>query len=124
MLLVVGMIVMTLSGPVVSTAEAPPDDERSQFRFEFDETEGRRGPGVEGWVYNDLSWRVTDVRLKVHCVDANGHVAASAAGWVLGDVLAGGRGYFFVPIPSRAATYRVSVESFHKVAREAPPQAP
>ena len=35
-----------------------------------------------------------------------------------------GRGYFFVPIPSRAATYRVSVQSLHQVSREAPPQAP
>jgi hypothetical protein len=51
-------------------------------------------------------------------------VAASAAGWVLGDVLAGGRGYFFVPISSRAATYRVSVDSFRKVSLETPPQAP
>ena len=115
MLLVLGVIVTTLSGSVVSTAQTAPGDERSQFRFEFEETEGRRGLGVEGWAHNGLSWRVTDVRLRVDCVDANGNVAASAAGWVLGDVLAGGRGYFFVPISSRAARYRVSVVSFHKV---------
>jgi hypothetical protein len=119
-LLVLSVIVTSLSGSVVSTAQIRPGDERSQFRFEFKETEGRRGLGVEGWAYNGLNWRVTDVRLRVDCVNANGNVAASAAGWVLGDVLPGGRGYFFVPISSRAATYRVSVDSFHKVSREAP----
>jgi len=37
----------------------------------------------------------------------------------------GGRGYFFVPVVSPAATYRATVQSFDKVLLEAPPlQAP
>lgn len=119
-----GMTVATLSPSMRSTAQTPAGDERSQFRFEFEETDGRRGLGVEGRIYNGLAWRVTDVRVRVDSADANGTVTASAAGWVLGDVPAGGRGYFFVPISSRAAAYRVAVQSFHKVSREVPPQAP
>ena len=52
-------------------------------------------------------------------------MTASASGWVIGDVKAGGRGYFYVPIPAPAKTYRATVQSFDKVAVEAPQvQAP
>jgi hypothetical protein len=39
---------------------------------------------------------------------------------VIGDVKAGGRGYFWVPVSSPAKTYRATVQSFDKVAVEAP----
>ena len=96
-----------------ATAEAP-------FRFELAQANGRRAPGVEGYVYNDLPWRITNVRLRVESVDANGRVTASASGWVMGDVQAGGRCYFYVPLSSPAMTYRATVQSFDKIAVEAP----
>ena len=80
---------------------------------------------VEGYVYNALPSRITNVRLQVDSIDANGTLVASAAGWVLGDVPAGGRGYFYVPVSAHAATYRPSVQRFDKVMLEAlAPQAP
>jgi hypothetical protein len=121
---VLALIVVRLTGAVESAAQPGADDERSQFRFEFAQTQGHRGLGVEGWVYNDLRWRVTDVRVRVDCVDASDAVIASGAGWVIGDVPAGGRGYFYVPIASRGAGYRVSVQSFHRVSLERPVEAP
>jgi hypothetical protein len=48
---------------------------------------------------------------------------ASASGWVAGDVAAGGRGYFYVPVSAHAPTYRPSVQRFDKVMLDAP-QAP
>jgi len=75
---------------------------------------------VEGYLHNDLPWRITNVRLRVESVDPAGRVTGEAAGWVLGDVAAGGRAYFFVPVSSPAATYRATVESFDKISREAP----
>jgi hypothetical protein len=53
-------------------------------------------------------------------VDPAGKVIGEASGWVLGDVAAGGQGYFFVPVSSPAAAYRVTVESFDRISREAP----
>jgi hypothetical protein len=38
----------------------------------------------------------------------------------MGDVKAGGRGYFYVPVSSPAKTYRATVQSFDKVTLEAP----
>ena len=75
--------------------------------------------GVEGYVSNGLPWRITNVRLRVDSVDASGTVTASASGWVMGDVKAGGRGYCYVPV-SAVKTYRATVQSFDKVAVEAP----
>jgi len=79
-----------------------------------------RGPGVEGYLHNGLPWRITNVRLRVESVDPAGKVIGEASGWVLGDVAAGGQGYFFVPVSSPAAAYRVTVESFDRISREAP----
>jgi hypothetical protein len=80
---------------------------------------------VEGYVYNALPWRITNVRLQVDSIDANGALVASASGRVLGDLAAGGRGCFYVRISVQAATYRPSVQIFAKVMLEVPaPQAP
>lgn len=121
---VLGMIVTTVMAAGAAQAQTPSVDERSAFRFEFSPTQTPRGLGIEGWAYNDSAWRLTNVRLRVECVDAGGTVTASAAGWVQGDLRAGGRAYFYVSVPSHAPAYRVTVESFHKISREGPPEAP
>lgn len=121
LLLALGTIVAMASGSVVS-AETPAGDGRSQFRFEFEQTRSLRGLGVEGWVYSGLPWRISNVRVRVDCLDPNETVTASAWGWVQGDVPAEGRAYFYVPILSPAATYRVRVQAFDSVG--ARPQAP
>ena len=99
-----------------ATADAP-------FRFELAQTNSHRGLGVEGYVYTGLPWRLSNVRIRVESVDTDGAVTTSASGWVIGDVKAGGRGYFYVSVPAPAATYHASVQSFDKVTVEAP-QAP
>ncbi|HKA59997.1 MAG TPA: hypothetical protein VKD28_15355 [Gemmatimonadales bacterium] len=114
------MTITTIAGSVVATAQTPVADAQAPFRFELDQTNGPRGLGVEGYVYNGLPSRITNVRLRVDSVDAKGTVTASTSGWVVGDVKAGGRGYFYVAVSSPATTYRATVQSFDKVAVEAP----
>ena len=120
LLLMLAMVVATILGPTVVAAQTPVGDEQSQFRFELEQAESHRGRAVEGYVYNGLPWRITNVRLRVESVDANGTVTSSASGWVVGDVNAGGRAYFYVPVATPAATYRASVQSFDKVRLETP----
>jgi hypothetical protein len=123
MLLLFAMTLTTIAGAGIATAETATAD--APFRFELAQTDSHRGLGVEGYVYNGLPWRISNVRLRVESVDANGAVTASASGWVIGDVKAGGRGYFYVPVSSPATTYRATVQSFDKVTVEAPQvQAP
>jgi hypothetical protein len=119
-------IVMTIGTATAATSQTAITSDQSPFRFQFEQTTSPRGVGVEGYVYNPLPWRITNVRVQVDSVDAAGTVVASASGWVLGDVAAGGRGYFYVPVSSQAPTYRPSVQTFDKVMLEArpAPQAP
>jgi hypothetical protein len=98
--------------------------DESSFRFQFEQCESPRGLAVEGYVYNALRSRITNVRVQVDSIDANATLVASAAGRVVG-VPAGGRGYFYVPVSAHAATYRPKVQRFDKVMLEVPaPQAP
>jgi len=123
MLLLFAMTLTTIAGAGIATAETATTD--APFRFELAQTDSHRGLGVEGYVYSGLPWRISNVRLRVESVDANGAVTASISGWVIGDVKAGGRGYFYVSVSALAKTYRAAVQSFDKVAVEAPQvQAP
>ena len=71
---------------------------------------------LEGFVYNESPCSVTDVRLHVIAVDADGHPLAERVGWVFGDIPAGGRGYFAIPLTSAgAAGYQVNVVAFDEL---------
>jgi len=120
MLLIFAMMITTIAGAVAALAQTPTADAQTPFRFQLAQTDGPRGLGVEGYVCNGLPWRITNVRLRVDGVGANGTVTASLSGWVMGDVEAGGHGYFYVPVSSAAKTYRATVQSFDKIAIEAP----
>jgi hypothetical protein len=119
-LLLVVITMMMSAGSVVARVQTAAADAQTPFQFELAQASGPRGLGVEGYVHNSLPWRITNVRLRVDTIDASGTVTASTLGWVLGDVEAGGRGYFYVPVSSAANTYRATVLSFEKVAVEAP----
>ena len=124
-LVVFAMIATTIGTTGVSRAQTVVAGDQNPFGFQLEQTSSPRGLAVEGYVHNALPWRVTNVRLQVDSLDANGALVASASGWVLGDVAAGGRGYFYVPVSRPAATYRASVQRFDKVMLEAPAlQAP
>jgi hypothetical protein len=120
MLLLLAMSVTTIAGAVVAKAQTPEAETQTPFRFELAQARSPRGLGVEGYVYNGLPWLITNVRLRVDSLDADGTETASASGWVVGDVKAGGRGYFYVPVSAPAKTYRATVQSFDKVGIGAP----
>ena len=123
-MLVLTMITGILA-PTIVGAQTPAPGAQREFRFDLEEAESHRGRGVEGYVYNDSPWRITNVRLRVESVDPSGTVTNESSGWVVGDVKAGGRAYFYVPVPSHAASYRATVQSFDRVMLEAPrPEAP
>jgi hypothetical protein len=121
-LVVVATIATILGTATAASAQTAIASAESPFRFQFEQSQSPRGLAVEGYVYNAHPWRITNVRLQVDSIDGNGTLVASASGWVLGDVPARGRGYFYVPVSAPAATYRASVQRFDKVMLEV--QAP
>jgi hypothetical protein len=79
-------------------------------------------PAVEGYVHNPSSYRIGTVLLKVQLVDAAQRVVSERSAWVYGNIPAGDRGYFVVPIlpGDRGNDYRITVESFVLISRESP----
>jgi len=70
---------------------------------------------IEGYIYNDSRLWVTDVRLRIVSLDRSGHAVGETSGWVFGDIPAGSRAYFAVPLTEPASTYGVTVISFDVV---------
>jgi hypothetical protein len=80
---------------------------------------GGREAAVKGYVENHSQLQVGDVHLRVETLDEDGTVIGEAFGWVVGDVPAGGRGYFVVRVAVPGATYRVTVESYDAISTAA-----
>jgi len=87
------------------------------LRLEWEAGQGRRGPVVSGYVHNTYGHTADRVRLVVEGVDGAGQVTATTHVQVLGTIPPGTRGYFEVPAPRGAASYRVRVLSFDAVGR-------
>jgi hypothetical protein len=66
---------------------------------------------VAGYLHNLGTREAVNVRLRVDRLGADGAVAGSYRRPVAGDVPAGGRAYFEVPVGEAGARYRVTVEA-------------
>jgi hypothetical protein len=118
--LVVMLLAASLVLPLAAARAQDSQVTNGPFRFDITAVSGHRGPAVEGYLYNGLVWRITNVRLGIDTLDSTGRVTSQAHGWVMGDVAPDSRAYFFVPIAAYGATYRVTVESFDRISIEAP----
>ena len=98
-----------LAGAQVSGRVAGQD-----LRLEWTAGEDRRGrPVVTGYIYNERAGSyASSVRLLVEALDASGQVVGSTTGFVFGDVPPSDRSYFEVKAPAKAASYRVTVQTF------------
>lgn len=72
-------------------------------------------PALEGYLYNEGSAWLSDVRVRVEVLDADWKVVEEALGWVTGTLGPRGRGYFSVRLKRLGTAYRVSVYSFNRV---------
>lgn|SRR5512138_899776 len=84
------------------------------LRLDWTAAEDRRGrPVVTGYLYNRRAGSyATAVRLLVEALDASGRVAGSTSGLVIGDVPPSDRSYFEIKAPPKAASYRVTIQTF------------
>jgi hypothetical protein len=98
-----------LAGAQVSGRPAEQD-----LRLQWAAGEDRRGrPVVTGYIYNQRAGSyATSVRLLVEALDTSGQVVGSTTGFVFGDVPPSDRSYFEVKAPAKAASYRVTVQTF------------
>jgi len=110
---VAGALLLTGCGAASAGAQmlVVPETTERYFRVEFEVIHNRKGPAVEGYVYNDARQAAQRVRLQIERVDASGGVLGSSTIWVNGDVPTGSRAYFSAPVAD-APSYRVQVLSF------------
>jgi len=87
-------------------------------------TETWRRPALIGFVYNDSTYRIGSVRLRVEALDDTNQVLSQTLAWAYVNVPARGREAFEVARPKQGHTFRITVESFVLIAREPPPQSP
>ncbi|HYE90539.1 MAG TPA: FxLYD domain-containing protein [Terriglobales bacterium] len=87
------------------------------FRLEWEAGQGRRGAVISGYVHNTYGHTADRVRLVVEAVDGAGQVTDATHAQVSGTIPPGARGYFEVPAPRGAASYRVRLLSFDPVGR-------
>ena len=115
--LLAGLIALLVTGFADAQGVRP---QTTSFRVEWERRTGFWLPAVEGYVYNDSEYRVGNVRLQVEIVDGAGHRLGGKTVWVPGAIDARGRGYFVLAAPDPGQTYRITVDSFDLLARQAP----
>jgi hypothetical protein len=105
----VGALFMGAVG--VSAQVYVPQSLERDFRLEWQVTHDKKGPAVEGYVYNTALRNAERMRLQVERLDGDGKVVGSSSVWVLGLVPMNGRVYFRASVPE-AARYHVDVLAF------------
>lgn len=104
------LVVLVGAGPVWAQLYAPETIDQD-FRVEWQVGQNRKGPTVEGYVYNTAMRGADHMRLKIDQLDGAGRVLGTTTAVVLGTVPLDGRAYFSALVPP-AASYRVQPYSW------------
>jgi hypothetical protein len=107
--LTVGLLLASVVG--ASAQIFVPQSLERYFRVEWRMTRDRKGPAVEGYVYNTAGRTAERMRLQIDRVDASGSVIGNSIIWLPGDVHRNDRAFFSSSVPE-SASYRVQVLSF------------
>jgi len=111
-----GLIVLSLAGAAAAQVQA---EVARLLRVEWSPlSEEWTRPRLVGHVYNDSTYRIGSVRLRLQSLDAADRVLREDLAWIYVDVPARGRAYFSVNRPAGAQSFRVTVESFFLISRE------
>jgi hypothetical protein len=108
--LLTAFVALVGAGPVWAQLYTPETIEQD-FRVEWQAGQTRKGPTVEGYVYNKGMRAADHMRLKIDQLDGSGRVLGTTTAVVLGTVPLDGRAYFSAPV-APAASYRVQVYSW------------
>ena len=108
--LLTAFVILVGVSPVRAQLYAPETIEQD-FRVEWQAGQNRKGPTVDGYVYNKGMRAAEHMRLKIDQLDSSGRVLGTTTAVVLGTVPLDGRAYFSALVPP-AASYRVQPYSW------------
>jgi hypothetical protein len=107
------LVVLVLLASLVDAASTPAQIGRALdtgLRLEWTaEPTKRGGTQLSGYLYNDRDQWAASPRLLIETLDSAGQVIASTLFSAVSDVPPRSRSYFNAPVPSGAASYRMSV---------------
>jgi hypothetical protein len=83
------------------------------FRTGAEVIQGRDGPQVEGYIYNNYFAGAEQMLVGVEQLSPSGQAVACATVWVTGSVPPRHSGYFVASAPDASAKYRVHILSFN-----------
>lgn len=90
------------------------------FRSSSEVTQGRRGPQVEGYIYNNFFAGAEQMLVGVEQLNPSGQAVGCLMVWVSGIVEPHDRAYFVAPVPDASSKYRVRILSFSWVNKGGP----
>src|SRR5262245_13799742 len=108
--LLAAVVILMAAGRASAQLYAP-ETIAEDFRVEWQVGQNRKGPVIDGYVYNKAMRTADHMRLKIDQLDSSGNVVGSTTAVVLGTVPNDGRAYFTASVPP-AASYRVQPYSF------------
>jgi hypothetical protein len=109
---VLTLTIATLLGAAsLAAAQAPAVVHGDSLRLEWALEPARGRPQLVGYLHNGNIKDAANVWLRVDQLGADGAVTGTSRRRVMGDVLAGGRSIFMVPVADAGARYRVTVEA-------------
>ena len=104
----------------VAQAQPPGRPTAESFRIEWVRRPPSMRPGVDGYIYNDSRWRVTNLRVRAVVVDAAGNPVRESTVSVWGNAVPGTRTFFVLPAIREGEIYQCTVVSFDLISEQNP----
>jgi hypothetical protein len=101
-------------------AQAPGRPTTESFLIEWVRRPPSMRPGVDGYIYNDSRWRVTNIRVRAVVVDAAGTKVRESIVSVWGNAVPGTRTFFVLPSIGEGEIYQLTVVSFDLISEQTP----
>jgi hypothetical protein len=114
LLIVLFLVVLATSHATAQTLEPLEVDWEQVFRVSWEMSERYRKPHLIGKLQNISFYGTSQIQLLIDQLDASGRVVHQHVVWVGFRIAPGGSAFFDVPVPDRAATYRVRVFAFDR----------
>jgi len=109
-----------LAVAAVAGAQSSGRPTSESFRIEWVRRPPSMRPGVDGYIYNDSRWRVTNVRVRAVVVDAAGATVRESVVSVWGNAVPGTRTFFVLPAIGEGQIYQLTVVSFDLISEQTP----
>ena len=119
-----GVLLIAVAALVAAAASAQAQGSSrptvESFRIEWLRRPPSMRPGVDGYIYNDSRWRVTNIRVRAVVVDAAGTPVRESLVSVWGNAVPGTRTFFVLPSIGEGEIYQLTVVTFDLISEQTP----